>query len=174
MHILLGLIAVLAGIGVWYWRFKMTKQAADEITDAAATAWGHWKRYRFRSKVEASPIESVNDPAAAAVVMMIAIASVEHGLSEEAEEVVREEITKTMGIEDPTELLTFGKWVASHIEDPNNASLRYAKLWNRDLDRDQRLDLVRMVERTVAADGGASQRQIRQIAKLHERLGLKP
>jgi uncharacterized tellurite resistance protein B-like protein len=174
MHILLALVAIIGVIGVWYWRFKMAKQAADEITDAAGTVWGKWKRYKFRKKAESAPVEAVDDPAAAAVVMMIAVASAEHPLSQEAEAVIRDEITTTMGIADPTELFVFGKWVASHVEDANNVSLRYAKLWHRDLDRDQRLDLVRMVERAVASDGRASGRQIQQIAKLHERLGLKP
>jgi uncharacterized tellurite resistance protein B-like protein len=155
MQILLGLLAVIAGIGAWYWRFKMTRQAADEITD----------------KAEAAP---VSDPAAAAVVMMIAVASADHPLSSEAETVIRDEITSTMGIADPAEILVIGKSAAAHVEDANTVSLRYAKLWCRELDRDQRLDLVRMAERVARADGSPSARQTQQIAKLHERLGLKP
>ena len=174
MHILLGLLAVIAGAGVWYWRFRMTKQSADEFTDAATTAWGRWKRYTFRRKVEAAPVEAVDDPAAAAVVMMIAVASAEHPLSPEAETVIGDEITGTMGIADPTEILAFGKRVASRVEDADDVSLRYAKLWHSALDREQRLDLVRMAERVARTDGGATARQAQQIARLHERLGLKP
>jgi hypothetical protein len=87
MHILLGLLVVIAGIGAWYWRFKMAE----------------------RRKPEALPVETVNDPAAAAVVMMIAVGSAEHPLSPEAEAVIRDEITATMGIADPAEILVFGK-----------------------------------------------------------------
>jgi uncharacterized tellurite resistance protein B-like protein len=152
MHILLGLLVVIAGIGARYWRFKMAE----------------------RGKPEALPVETVNDAAAAAVVMMIAVGSAEHPLSPEAEAVIRDEITATMGIADPAEILVFGKRIASHVDDGDSISLRYAKLWHRDLDRDQRLDLVRMAERVARADGDPTARQLQQIAKLHERLGLKP
>jgi uncharacterized tellurite resistance protein B-like protein len=152
MHILLGLLVVIAGIGAWYWRFKMAE----------------------RGKPEALPVETVNDPAAAAVVMMIAVGSAEHPLSPEAEAVICDEIIATMGIADPAEILVFGKRIASHVDDGDSISLRYAKLWHRDLDRDQRLDLVRMAERVARADGDPTARQLQQIAKLHERLGLKP
>ena len=78
-----------------------------------------------------------------------------------------------MGIADPTELLVFGKWVASHVEDANNVSLRYAKLWIRDLSESERKDFVQMVRRVAAADGEVTVRQQLKIAKLVERLGLK-
>lgn len=128
MHIILALAGVIGAIGFWYWRFKSAKETADEITDMARTAWGKWKRYKFRKKAEAAPVEAVDDPVAAAVIMMIAVAQEERPLTPAAETAIREEVTKTMGIPDPTELLVFGKWVASDVEDANNVSLRYTKL----------------------------------------------
>jgi uncharacterized tellurite resistance protein B-like protein len=67
----------------------------------------------------------------------------------------------------------FGKWVASHVEDANNVSLRYAKLWMRDLSESERADFVKMVRRVAAADGEVTARQQFKIAKLAERLALK-
>ena len=173
MHILMGLVAVLGVAAVWYWRVKALKETADDVTDMAGRAWGRWKRYKFRSKAEAAPVEAVEDPMAAAVIMMIAIAAQEHPLTPAAEAVIRNEVVKTMGIADPTELLVFGKWVASHVEDANNVSLRYAKLWIRDLSEGERKDFVQMVKRVAAADGEVTVRQQLKIAKLVERLGLK-
>jgi uncharacterized tellurite resistance protein B-like protein len=138
----------------------------------AGRAWGKWKRYKFRKKAEAAPVEAVDDPVAAAVIMMMAIASEEHPLTQATEAAIRGEVTKTMGIAEPTELMVFGKWVASHIEDANNVSLRYAKLWARALDMDERRELVGMVRRVAAVDGEPTPRQLNAIAKLNERLGL--
>ncbi len=173
MHILLALAGIIGAIGVWYWRFKAAKETADEVTDLAGRAWGKWKRYKFRKKAEASPVEAVDDPVAAAVVMMMAIASEEHPLTQAAETLIRDEVVKGMGIADPTELMVFGKWVASHVEDANNVSLRYAKLWARELSPGEREDLVQMVRRAAAADGEVTARQQLKIGKLVERLGLK-
>ncbi|MGE0237873.1 MAG: hypothetical protein AB7F09_13160 [Parvibaculaceae bacterium] len=173
MHILLGLVAILGGAAFWYWRVKAIKETADDVTDMAGRAWGKWKRYKFRKKAEAAPVEAVDDPVAAAVVMMIAIASEEHPLTPAAESVIRDAVVKTMGIADPTELMVFGKWVASHVEDANNVSLRYTKLWMRDLSESERADFVQMVRRVAAADGEVTARQQLKIAKLQERLGLK-
>ena len=173
MHIILGLVAILGVAAAWYWRFKAIKETADDVTDMAGRAWGKWKRYKFRTKAEAAPVEAVDDPVAAAVIMMMAIASEEHPLTQAAEAAIRGEVTKTMGIAEPTELMVFSKWVASHIEDANNVSLRYAKLWMRDLSESERADFVKMVRRVAAVDGEVSARQQSKIAKLNERLGLK-
>jgi uncharacterized tellurite resistance protein B-like protein len=172
MHILLALVGLLGGIAFWWWRIKMVKEAADDMADTAGRAWGKYKRTKFRRKAEASPIEAVEDPAAAAVIMMLATAKEGGDLSPQSETAAKREITDTMGIADPTELLVFAKWVVSHVEDANNVSLRYSKLWGSSLNLTERLDLVAMVERVAMINGGLSQRQQAIVHKLRERLGL--
>jgi uncharacterized tellurite resistance protein B-like protein len=105
--------------------------------------------------------------------MMMAVASEEHPLTSTAEARIRDEVAKTMGIADPTEVMVFAKWVASHVEDANNVSLRYTKLWMRDLSEGERKDFVHMVRRVAATDGEVTARQQFKITKLEERLGLK-
>jgi len=172
MHILLALAGLFGAAAFWWWRIKTVKAAADDMADVAGRAWGKYKRYKFRQKAEASPIEAVEDPAAAAVIMMLAVAKEGRDLTALAEAAVKREITATMGIADPTELMVFAKWVASHVEGANNVSLRYSKLWSNSLNREERLDLVKMIERVAAIDGSLSQRQEAIIRKLRERLGL--
>lgn len=173
MQFIIALAGIIGAVGFWYWRFKAAKETADEISDMAGTAWGKWKRYKFRKKAEASPVEAVDDPVAAAVIMMIAVAKEEHPLTPQAEAAIRDEAVRTMGIADPSELLVFGKWVASHVEDANNVSLRYSKLWARALSESEQIDFVRMVRRVAAADGEVTARQQLKITKLKERLGLQ-
>jgi uncharacterized tellurite resistance protein B-like protein len=172
MYVLLAIIGILGAIAFWWWRFKTVKDAADDITDTADRAWGKYKGYKFRKKAEAAPVEAVEDPAAAAVIMMLAIAKEGRDLTPEAEAAVKREVTETMGIDEPGELMVFAKWVASHVEDANNVSLRYSKLWGNSLSREERLDLVAMVERIAALNGEPTRRQDAIIRKLRERLGL--
>ncbi len=172
MHILLGFAAVMGGLAFWWWRFKMVKQASDEIGDMAGRVWGQYKRNKFHKKVEDSPLETVDDPVAAAVVMMLALAKEAGPITSEVEAAARREITGSMKIAEPTELLVFSKWVASHLENANNVSLRYAKLWAGALNMDERRKFVAMVERVAQASGGITASQNAKIAKFRERLGL--
>lgn len=173
MHILMALVGILGGLAFWWWRFKAVKEAADDVTDVAGRAWGKYKRYKFRKKAEASPVEAVEDPVAAAVVMMIAMVQEEREFTLQHETRVAEEVRRVMGVEDTSELMVFAKWVAKHVEDANNVSLRYAKLWHRALNRAESRDLVDMVRRIAEADGPLSDKQKRKIEKLEQRLGLQ-
>ena len=116
---------------------------------------------------------AVNDPAAGAVIMMFGIAKEEGPITDATEGVIKHEITETMKIEDPTELLTFSKWVIGHVVDVNNVSLRLGKLWQGALNMAEREDFVAMVERVAEKSGGYTVNQRNKIGKLRERLGLQ-
>ena len=171
MQFILGFVAILGGAAFWWWRLKMLGEATNEIGDAAGRAIGKYKRYKFRKKMEDSPLESVDDPAAAAVVLMYAIAQEKGPLTPETEAAIRKEIISTMGLSDPTELMVFSKWAAAHVTDPNNVSLRYAKLWCAKLNEAERRDLFAMAER-LARSFGASTSRDANFTRLRERLGL--
>jgi hypothetical protein len=172
MHIIIGFVAIVGGVAFWWWRIKMVSEAANEIGDVAGRAWGKYKRYKFRKKVEDSPLEAVDDPVAAAVIMMLAIAKEAGPVTDEVEAGVRREIISAMKIADPTELLVFSKWVAGHVQDANNVSLRYSKLWGGALTLEEREEFLAMVERVAMAHGAINNIQRVKIAKLRERLGL--
>ena len=172
MHILLGFVAIVGGLAFWWWRIKMVSEAANDIGDVAGRVWGKYKRHKFRKKVEDSPLEAVDDPVAAAVIMMLAIAKEAGPVTEEVEASVRWEVTSAMKIADPTELMVFSKWVAGHVQDANNVSLRYSKLWGGALNLEERGEFLAMVERVAMAHGGINNIQRVKIAKLRERLGL--
>lgn len=173
MHIILALLALVGGAAFWWWRIKMVGEAASEVHDLAGRAYGKYKRNKFRKKVEDSPLEAVDDHAAAAVVMMYAIAREEGPLTPAGEEAVAREMRRSMKIEDGDELLVFGKWVASHVTDANNVAIRYSKLWTANLSSVEREEFVAMLRRVAGAEGGPSPRQKVIIAKLAERLGLQ-
>ena len=167
-----GLIAILGGVAFWWWRFKMVSEAANEIGDVAGRAWGKYKRHKFRKKVEDSPLESIDDPVAAAVVMMYAMAKEAGPLTDAVEAAIRVEVVSTMKILDPGEIMVFSKWVASHVVDAGNLTLRYSKLWNGALSAEERRGFVDMVERVSAMAGPLDAAIYNKLSKLRERLGL--
>lgn len=174
MPFLLLLASIAAGVGIWWWRIKAMGETASEIHDAAGKVIGKYKRHKFRKKVEGATLTAVDDPIAAAVVMMMAVAQEDRPLDDEAESAIRHEAVKTMGQSDPTEVMIFSKWVTSNVADANDVSYAYRKLWCDNLDEDQRRDLVAMVQRVACLKGGPSQIQKAKLEKLSERLGFQP
>jgi hypothetical protein len=173
MHILGLIIAVLAGAGFWWWRVKAAGEAANEAADVAGRIWGKYKRRKFLNKVEDSPLAVIDDPATAAVVLLHVTATEDGSLGPDKEATIRHEVTNTMHIADPTELITFGKWTASHATDSKSIMMRYGKIWIENLSVAERSDLVAMVERVMLAGQTAlATEQRARIDFLKQRLGL--
>jgi uncharacterized tellurite resistance protein B-like protein len=173
MPFILMILGAVAGAAFWWWRFKAMGEAASEIHDAAGKVIGKYRRNKFRKKVEGSPLTAVDDPRAAAVIMMMAIVQEEGPLDEASEAAIRREVTETIGESDPTELMIFSKWAVSHTVDANDVSFAFRKLWADGLSAEQKQELVEMAVRAASAKGAPSQSQLAKIDKLSIRLGLK-
>ena len=173
MHIFGLIIAVLAGAGYWWWRVKAAGEAANEAADVAGRIWGKSKRRKFLNKVEDSPLAVIDDPATAAVVLMHVVAAEDGKHGPAKEEAIRTEVTNTMRMGDPTEIITFGKWTASHAVESKSIMMRYGKIWLEALTRDERSELVGMVERVMmAGQNSLAADQRARLDFLKQRLGL--
>jgi hypothetical protein len=174
MHIILLILGVLGGAAFWWWRIKQVGQAANEVHDMAGRMWGKYKRKKFLNKVNDSPLEVIDDPATAAVILFHVI-QVEDGISgPEADAALRREVVETIGITDPGEIITFGKWTANHASDANTVILRYGKLWSDNLTVREREGLVDMATRICHGPQVATLTSIQtaRLARLRQRLGL--
>lgn len=172
MPILLAVIGALGAAAFWYYRLRDVGHAAGEIVDVAQRARGAYRRKKFRNKAESSPIEAVEDPAAAAVAMLIGLASERGSLSIPAEEAIKAEMQHVMGLPNIVETFTFAKWVAGHATDPNTLSLKFSKLWLAALEPSQREDIYEMARRVIEADGEPTVSQTGSLRTLRDRLGL--
>lgn len=169
------LLAVLGALGAaifWYYRLRDMGHAAGEVVDAAQRMRGSYRRKRFRMKAERSPIEAVDDPAAAAVAMLIGLANERGELSIAAQEAIKAEMEHVMGLTNIVETFTFARWVAGHATDPNTLSLKFSKLWIASLEPSQLEDIYEMAKRVIEADGEPTQGQIGALRALRDRLGL--
>jgi uncharacterized tellurite resistance protein B-like protein len=172
MHIVLALLAILGGGAFWWYRMRNIADAASEVHDVAGRAWGKYKRAKFRNKVNDSPLEAVQDPTAAAMIMLLAIAKADGPISERAEAMIARIASEDMQADDATELMTFSKWVAGHVVDPNDVARRYSKLWGNALNLEERRQFLDMARRIAAVDGAVSHTKDAILARLKERLGF--
>ena len=172
MPVLLAVVGALAAAAFWYYRLRTVAHAADEAIDAAQRLRGTIRRKRFLKKAESSPVEAVEDPAAAAVALLISLASCHGRLSPAAEGAIRAEMSGVMGLPEPDATFIFARWVADHARDPNDLVRRFARLWLTALQPSERSDLYDMAVRVAEADGGATPEQVGCLRLLRERVGL--
>jgi hypothetical protein len=171
---LFAILGVIAAAAFWYWRIKAVGEVASEVHDVAGRLWGKHKRRKFLGKVNDSPLEVIDDPATAAVILMNVIATEDGVPGHIAEAAIKKEVEQSMGISDSMEILTFGKWTANHAPDSNTVILRYGKLWSENLSVKEREDLLSMISRICDLPGAtnpAANKTLRQT-KLRQRLGL--
>jgi uncharacterized tellurite resistance protein B-like protein len=174
MQIILMIIGLAAGAAFWWWRIKMIGDAASEATNVAGRVWGKYKRKKFLGKVNDSPLEVIDDPATAAVILLYTIVTEDGAIGPEVEATIRREIISTISPGNPTELLTFGKWTSNHATDANNIILRYGDIWRAKLNDAEKQGLVAMVKRVSEATGNGTLSTVQKsrVAKLRQRIGL--
>lgn len=172
MPILVAIATALGLAAFWYYRLRDVGRAAHEVVDVAQRARGAYRRKRFRNKVESSPVAAVDDPAAAAAAFLISLAASRGSLTSRAEAAIRGEMRDVMAVPNVDEAFVFARWVADHVHDPGDLSLRFSKLWIGQLQPAERADLYAMASRIAAVDGEPTDLQIGCLRALHVRLGL--
>jgi len=170
--VLLTILGILGAAAFWYYRMRDVGRAAGEAVDTVERLRGNFRRRRFRQRAESSPVAAVEDPAAAAVAMLIKLASGPGRLSPEAETAIRDQMRDVMALPQPDETFIFARWVADHANDPNDLVRRFSKLWMAQLQAGERSDLYDMASRVAALGGAPTDEQLGCLRLLHERLGL--
>lgn len=83
------LVAAVSGAVIWYWRFKMVREAGNEIIDSVERMRGAYKRGKRRKQAEAAPLASIADPAIAAVAFFFCLAKEKPMYADAAKDVIR-------------------------------------------------------------------------------------
>ena len=163
--------AAAAALGFWLWRVR--GRAAVILAIAREALLQTLGPFRIERAARARSLAAVDDPAAAAGAMLIALASPRGGLSAAAEALIKGEMLRVMHLREPDEVFALARRLAGHVSDPNELSIRFAELWTRSLTTAERFDFYKMASRVVSADGAApSDAQRQALAWLKLRLDL--
>ena len=81
MHILLSVLGALGTVVFVLWRIQQASYIARDVADAAGSARGAFRRWRWRRKVNVNPIDLIEDPREAAGVIMVAVAQADGRLT---------------------------------------------------------------------------------------------
>ena len=115
---------------------------------------------------------AVQDPATAAAVMLVALATMDEPLTRAAEETVKHELRTILDSAICDETFTFACWLAGQANDANDISLRFSKLWTLSLTHDERLHFYAMAKKVAGAGGELDDPRRQTLARLKDRLGL--
>ncbi|WP_210493017.1 hypothetical protein [Microvirga antarctica] len=172
MPVVIALVAVLGAGLFWLVRLRQAGAAAADIVDSAQRLRGRYRRRQFLRKAESSPLAAVEDPAVAAVAMLIKLGALAPLSAAPSDSTIKSAMRDVMGLQTVDETFIFAQWVAGHASDADMLSLRFSKLWREGLDKDQRRDFRALAERTIQAGGSATPEQIAAVRLLGDRLSL--
>src|SRR5262245_45196762 len=172
MHILAVLGAVLGVLLFVLFRMQQAANAARDIADAADEARGFFRRWGWRRKHLAHPLDGVDDAREAATVMMVAAAQSDGGISERERSAIAAEVAGRFGAtpSQAEELMARARWLVKDRHDAGEVFRRLTPLILRTCGPKERSDLIEMLGTVAAADGQSDEVISRDIALLAHKL----
>ena len=155
MHILVSLLGALGMAIFLFWRLQQAAFIAREVADAAGSAKGLFRRWKWRRKANASPIDLIEDPREAASVLMIAVAQADGRVSDAERAAIARQITTFFGASDDQAdaLIAQSEWVVRDGIDPSEVMRRLTPLLQKTTTPVERGQLIAMLTATATADG---------------------
>ncbi|MBY4630084.1 hypothetical protein [Rhizobium croatiense] len=162
------LVASISGAVIWYWRFKMVREAGNEIIDSVERMRGAYKRGKLRKQAEAAPLASIADPVIAAVAFFFCLGNEKPMYLDAAKDVVRNRMKGIIRPGDMEEVLVFGEWASRSVTSPEDPIRRFRDLWLKALDMQERQQLIGIAE-DVAAVGGERTKEQEYVLQMLRR-----
>lgn len=157
MHILVGLLTLLGLIAVWWWRIRAAGAAAREVGQVTDDVQAALRRFKYQRRAGQHPAESLDDPRLAASGMMAAVARLKGDLTADQMNQLRVECRAAFRVaqSEADDIAAYGRWLAAQSQDPDDAIRRLVPIVRDGADPEAHGDLVRMLERIAAVEGGA-------------------
>lgn len=174
MHILLSLIAALSLIAFWILRTRGVSAPTRDADDVSGDVRAAVRRYGARRAAGRNPCDEVNDARLAAAGMMAAIARMDGEFTKAQVDQLRVECRAAFRIKqaDSDEIAAFGRWLADQSADMEDALRRLGARVQALASEEAQADLIGMLERIAAVEGGVSGEQRSAIDNVRRRLAL--
>lgn len=165
---------ILGSLLFWglYWFFRMG--GLEQIREKRAQRKDAERLSRARESHRRAPLEAVDDPREAAIILMLLIAREGGDPTREHIAAVEKLARSTFGFDrDLTSRMTQARFIAGRADSFAQAAALFSSLFNKKLTHDEKLELVDMV-REVARVEKTSEAHEQAIDGLSRRLGLIP
>lgn len=165
---------VLSSLLIWtlYWLFRLG--GLEQIREKHAQRKDAERLSRARESHRRAPLEAVDDPREAAIILMLLIAREGGDPTREHIAAVEKLARSTFGFDrDLTSRMTQARFIAGRADSFAQAAALFSNLFNKKLTHEEKLELVDMVKE-VARVEKTSEAHEQAIDGLSQRLGLIP
>jgi hypothetical protein len=165
---------ILSTLALWtiYWFVQMggiNHIQAKRAQRKEADRLGH-----ARAAERNAPLRAIDDPRDAAMILMLLIAREGGDPTREQIAFIEKTVQTTFGFEhDLRARMTQARFIASRADSFAQAAALFADLFNKKLTRDEKRELVEMVEEVANFDG-SSEAHVEALEALARRVGLAP
>ncbi len=158
MHILLGVLGVVGGLIFWIWKIKNAASVAREVVDVADDVRAAVRRFGYRRGSGQHPLEAVEDTRLAAAGILVAFAKMDGDCTRDQITAIQDECVRVFEASntDAEQFTSYGRWLAQQLSNPDEVVRKLSKNLKKTLTQDQRKELLGMVERVSAVEGGAA------------------
>ena len=109
MAILAVIGAILAAVGIWYYRIKMLGDIGSDVADLAGRARGAYRMRKFKQKADGATLNAIDEPALAAAVFLYSLANEDKTSLYKSVPSIRSSIALVANASDLDDLLEIGR-----------------------------------------------------------------
>lgn len=162
MHILLGLLAAIAGA---FWAFRHFMDAASEGREAVRDVRGAFRRGKWSRQIDKRLIENLSDPREAAAILLYQVASYDGAVTDRQKSTIVDVMRETFEADEDTGegLYAFARMAVGEINDAANSLKKILRPMVENCTDEEKASVVTMLRAVSAVEGPASDTQTRLI-----------
>lgn len=178
MHIVVGLLTILAAIAFWAWRIRAAREGAKEVVELAKTVANTPRRLAFRYKSGQNGLALIEDPREAAAIMLMEIALARgEPLTGRQSDIIEAEIRAHFNFSptDAEDLAAHAAWVVRSAPPAEETMQRLSRLVVSapQLGPKEVVDLDTMLVAVSEAEGLPTRAQLALLQVYRDMAGLK-
>jgi hypothetical protein len=165
---------ILSTLAFWllYWFFSMG--GFDHLMQRSAQRKEEARRREAREASRLAPLRAVDDPRDAAAVLMLLIARTHGDPTREQIATIEDKLRTVFGFDrELTERMTQARFLAKQIDSFEQAAAAFSELFKQRLSRDERGQLIEMLEEVARSEQLAAAR-LEAITAFMPMIGLLP
>jgi hypothetical protein len=165
---------ILSTLAFWllYWFFQMG--GFDHLMQRSAQRKEEARRRDAREASRLAPLRAIDDPRDAAAVLMLLIARTNGDPTREQIAIIEDKLRAVFGFErELTERMTQARFLAKQVDSFEQAAAAFSSLFNQRLSRDERSQLIDMLE-DVARSEQPSEPRLDAISAFMPMIGVLP
>ncbi len=172
MSLIIALMGIVGGAAFWWYRMKVTSDAANEVFDAVGRVRGNMRRGKIRKKAAMAPISAIDDPVVAAATIMVSIITEDTVLSPLVEQPMRAQLASIATPAKLDETMIYATWATNQVADVQNVIDLAGVYLSKQLSHDEKHELIEMILAAAPIDK-RSELFPQRIKRLQQKLGLK-